>query len=82
MSNGTLFPKAASGERKRILKKEMHQAIILSFQELLQARGVGIKVQLLGNLLDRIDSCCPWFKEEESLDIRENWKSLENHSGR
>jgi hypothetical protein len=29
------------------LKKEMNQAIVLGFQELLRARGVGLKVQLL-----------------------------------
>jgi hypothetical protein len=48
----------------------MNQAIVLSFQELLRARGVGFEVQLLENLLDRRDSCCPWFKEEETLDIK------------
>ena len=53
----------------------MNQAIVLSFLELLQARGVGLKVQLLENLLDRIDSCCPWFKEEETLDIR-TWEKI------
>ena len=30
---------------------------------------------MLENLLDRIDSCCPWFKEEETLDIR-NWEKI------
>jgi hypothetical protein len=25
---------------------------------------------LLENFLDKMDSCCPWFKEEETLDIR------------
>jgi hypothetical protein len=30
---------------------------------------------LLENLLDRIDSCCPWFKEEETLDIR-TWQKI------
>jgi hypothetical protein len=48
----------------------MNQAIFLSFEELFRARGVGLEVQLLENLLDRIDSCCPWFKEEGTLDIR------------
>jgi hypothetical protein len=48
----------------------MNQAIVLSFQELLQARGIGLEVQLLENLLDKIDSCSPRFKEEETLDIR------------
>ena len=68
--------KSCLRREEKDLKKEMNQAIVLSFQELFRARGVGIEVQLLENLLDRIDSCCPWFKEEESLDIREN------HSGR
>ena len=53
----------------------MNQVIVLSFQELLRARGVGLEVQLLENLLDRIDSCCPWFKEEETLDIR-TWEKI------
>ena len=53
----------------------MNQVIVLSFQDLFRARGVGIKVQLLENLLDRIDSCCPWFKEEETLDIR-TWEKI------
>jgi hypothetical protein len=48
----------------------MNQAVVLSFQELLQARGVGLEVQLVRNFLDRIDSCCLWFKEEETLDYR------------
>jgi hypothetical protein len=42
---------------------------------LLRARGVGLEVQLLENLLDRIDSYCPWSKEEESLDIR-TWEKI------
>jgi hypothetical protein len=53
----------------------MNQAIVHSFQELLRARGVGLEVQLLENLLDRIDSYCPWSKEEESLDIR-TWEKI------
>jgi hypothetical protein len=53
----------------------MNQVIVLSFQELLRARGVGLEVQLLENLLDRIDSCCPWFKEEETLDIN-TWENI------
>ena len=53
----------------------MNHAIVRSFQELLRARGVGLEVQLLENLLDRIDSCCPWFKEEETLDIR-TWEKI------
>lgn len=56
-------------------KKEMNQAIVLSFQELIRAREVGLNVQLLENLLVRIDSCCPWFKEEETLDIR-TWEKI------
>ena len=33
-----------------------------------QARGVRLEVQLVRNFLGKIDSCCPWFKEEETLD--------------
>ena len=46
----------------------MDQAVVLSFQELFQARGVRLEVQLVRNFLGRIDSCCPWFKEEETVD--------------
>jgi hypothetical protein len=46
----------------------MDQAVILSFQELFQARGVELEVHLVRIFLDRIDSCCPWFKEEETVD--------------
>ena len=53
----------------------MNQAVVLSFQELLQARGVGLEVQLVRNFLDRIDSCCPWFKREETLDYR-TWEKV------
>jgi hypothetical protein len=44
----------------------MDQAVALSFQELFQARGVRLEVQLVKNILGKIDSCCPWFKEEET----------------
>ena len=53
----------------------MEQAVILSFQELPQARRVGLEVQLVRNFLDRIDSCCPWFKEEETVDYR-TWEKV------
>ena len=53
----------------------MNQAVVLSFQELLQARGVGLEVQLVRNFLDRIDSCCPWFKEEDTVDYR-TWEKV------
>ena len=46
----------------------MDQAVVRSFQELFQARGVRLEVQLVRNFLGRIDSCCPWFKEEETVD--------------
>ena len=46
----------------------MDQAVVLSFQELFQARGVRLEVQLVRNFLGKIDSCCPWFKEEETVD--------------
>lgn len=53
----------------------MDQAVIHSFQELFQARGVGPEVQLVRKFLDRIDSCCPWFKEEETIDCR-TWEKV------
>jgi hypothetical protein len=53
----------------------MDQAVVLSFQELFQARGVGLEVQLVRNFLDRIESCCPWFKEEEIVDYR-TWEKV------
>jgi hypothetical protein len=48
--------------------KVIDQAVALSFQELFQARGVRLKVQLVRNFLGKIDSCFPWFKEEETID--------------
>ena len=30
---------------------------------------------MVEKVLDRIDSCCPWFKEEETLDIR-TWEKI------
>jgi hypothetical protein len=42
---------------------------------LFQARGVGFEEQLLENFLDKIDSCCPWFKEEETLNNR-TWERV------
>jgi hypothetical protein len=30
---------------------------------------------LVEKVLDRIDSCCPWFKEEETLDYR-TWEKI------
>ena len=46
----------------------MDQAVAHSFQELFQARGVRLEVQLVKNFLGKIDSCCLWFKEEETVD--------------
>jgi hypothetical protein len=46
------------------------QVVIHSLQELLQARGVGFEEQLLENSSDKIDSCCPWFRKEKTLDNR------------
>ena len=46
----------------------MDQAVVLSFQELFQARGVSLEVQLVRIFLGKIESCCPWFKEEETVD--------------
>ena len=48
------------------------QAFVCSFKELLQVRIAGFKEQLLENFLDQIESCCPWFQEERTLDI-ETW---------
>ena len=53
----------------------MDQAVAHSFQELFQARGVRLEVQLVKNFLGKIDSCCPWFKEEETLDYR-TWEKI------
>jgi hypothetical protein len=53
----------------------MEQVVVRSFQELFQARGVMLKVQLVRNFLDRIDSCCPWFKEEETIDCK-TWEKV------
>ena len=44
----------------------MNRVVALSFQELFQARGVRLEVQLVRKFLGKIDSCCPWFKEEET----------------
>jgi hypothetical protein len=30
---------------------------------------------LVRNILGRIDSCCPWFKEEETVDFR-TWEKV------
>jgi hypothetical protein len=51
------------------------QAVVRSFQGLLQARGVGFEEQLLENFLDKIDSCCPWFREEKTLNNR-TWERV------
>ena len=53
----------------------MDPAVVRSFQELFQARGVRLEVQLVRNFLGRIDSCCPWFKEEETVDCR-TWEKV------
>jgi hypothetical protein len=53
----------------------MDQVFVLSFQELFQARGVRLEVQLVRNFLGKIDSCCPWFKEEETVDYR-TWEKV------
>ena len=53
----------------------MDQAVVHSFQEQFQARGVRLEVQLVRNFLGRIDSCCPWFKEEETVDCR-TWEKV------
>ena len=53
----------------------MDQAVVFRFQELFQERGVGLEVQLVRKFLDRIDSCCPWFKEEETVDCR-TWEKV------
>jgi hypothetical protein len=50
--------------------------VVCSFQGLLQARGVGFQEQLFENFLDKIDSCCPWFREEKTLNNR-TWERVE-----
>ena len=49
--------------------------VVCSFQGLLQARGVGFEEQLLEIFLDKIDSCCPWFREEKTLNNR-TWERV------
>ena len=48
------------------------QAFVCSLKELLQARGAWFSKQMLENFLVQIDSCCPWFPEERTLD-KETW---------
>ena len=55
--------------------ENFRQAVVRSFQGLLQARGVGFEEQLLENFLDKIDSCCPWFREEKTLNNR-TWERV------
>jgi hypothetical protein len=43
------------------------QAIVRSLQDLLQVRGVGFEEQLLEKFSDKIDSCCPRFREEKNF---------------
>jgi hypothetical protein len=43
------------------------QAIVRGLQKLLQARGVGFEEQLLEKFSDKIDSCCPWCREEKNF---------------
>ena len=50
------------------------QAVVHSFQELLQARVV-FEEQLLENFLDKIDSCCLWFRGKKTLDKR-TWERV------
>jgi hypothetical protein len=42
------------------------QAVVCSFQELIQLRGIRFEEKLLETFSDKIDSCCPWFREEKS----------------
>ena len=51
------------------------QAIVHSLQELLQVRGVGFEEQLLEKFSDKIDSCCPWFREEKTL-VKRTWERV------
>jgi hypothetical protein len=55
--------------------ENFRQAVVRSFQGLLQARGVGFEEQLLENSLDKIDYCCPWFREEKTLNNR-TWERV------
>jgi hypothetical protein len=68
-----LFRKLLRWKKKGF--KVMDQVVALSFQELFQARGVRLEVQLVRNFLDKIDSCCPRFKEEETVDCR-TWEKV------
>jgi hypothetical protein len=51
------------------------QAFVRSLQELLQARGVRFEEQLLKDFSDQIDSCCPRFRGERTLDKR-TWERI------
>ena len=51
------------------------QAFVRSLQKLLQGRGVGFEEQLLEDFSDQIDSCCPWFRGERTLDKR-TWEII------
>ena len=51
------------------------QAFVCSLQELLQVRGVGFEEQLLEDFSDQIDSCCPWFRGERTLN-KKTWERI------
>jgi hypothetical protein len=52
------------------------QAFVYSLKELFQTRQAGFKEQLLENFLVDIDSCCPWFPEERTLN-KKTWGKVE-----
>ena len=47
------------------------QVFVLSLQDLLQEKEEGLE-----GFLDQIDSCCPWFQKQRTLDKR-TWEKLE-----
>jgi hypothetical protein len=51
------------------------QAFVRSLRELLQVRGVGFEKHLLEDFSDQIDSFCPWFRKEKTLDKR-TWERI------
>jgi hypothetical protein len=50
-------------------------AFVHSLQVLLHVRGVWCEEQLLEDFSDQIDSCCPWFHGERTLDKR-TWEKI------
>ena len=63
------------GGQRKMGSENSKQAFVRSLQELLQARGVGFEKHLLEDFSDQIDSFCPWFRKEKTLDKR-TWERI------